>query len=121
MRVSHRFDFALEVWFDSLLGRHSSDDLVLETVVGSVRLPLEQQSRTANYDRRLRQGNDRGRSTCKIPVRSMLEVGGHPGIYPSTGITASTGPTTAWLPRKIPPLQPQAPTATTRFGEGIAS
>ena len=61
------------------------------------------------------------RSTCKIPVRSMPGVGGHPGMYPSTGITASTGPTTAWLPPKIPPLQPQAPTATTSFGEGTAS
>ncbi len=69
----------------------------------------------------LREGDGKQRSTCKIPVSSIFGVGGQPGIYPSTGMTASTGPTTAWLPPKIPPLQPHAPTATTSFGEGTVS
>ena len=35
------------------------------------------------------------RRTSRIPVNSIAGVGGQPGIYPSTGITASTGPTIA--------------------------
>src|ERR1035437_788808 len=89
--------------------------------LGSGDFRLTNSSAPRRYDHRLREGDEKGRSTCTIPVSSMLGVGGHPGMYPSTGITASTGPTTAWLPPKIPPLHPQAPTATTSFGEGTAS
>ena len=63
----------------------------------------------------------RRRKTSRIPVISIAGVGGQPGIYASTGITASTAPTIAWLPAKIPPLHPHAPTATTNFGAGTAS
>jgi len=42
-------------------------------------------------------------------------------MYPSTGMTESTGPTIAWLPAKIPLLHPHAPTATTNLGAGVAS
>jgi hypothetical protein len=37
----------------------------------------------------------RNRRTSRIPVINIEGVGGHPGMYPSTGITASTAPTIA--------------------------
>src|SRR5258708_1611690 len=63
----------------------------------------------------------RRRKTSRIPVTNIAGVGGQPGIYPSPEMTASTAPTTAWLPAKMPPLHPQAPTATTSLGDGTAS
>src|SRR5258708_961420 len=77
-------------------------------------LPVSQGGRTGYFAMRRRK-------TSKIPVTNIAGVGGQPGIYPSTGMTASTAPTTAWLPAKMPPLHPQAPTATRGWGDGPAS
>ena len=60
-------------------------------------------------------------TTTRRPCRIASGGGGQPGTTTSTGTISATPPEAAKLGPNTPPEMAQAPIATTRFGDGIAS
>lgn len=57
----------------------------------------------------------------RMPCMIRAGLGGQPGTATSTGMMLETRPRVAPRSPKIPPVQPQSPSATTRFGSGVAA